>query len=98
MISVSALPIEEQTGRIHGENGWYVPQVGDDFKWLTTDEAQGQLAAYEALNDMEIAERISLNSVSFYLYTQRNPKEGQLIKATRSSIDDSNFNAANPTR
>ncbi|EDW67439.1 phospholipase A1 VesT1.02 [Drosophila virilis] len=98
VLTVSALPIEEQTGRIHGENGWYVPQVGDDFKWLTTDEAQGQLAAYEALNDMEIAERISLNSVSFYLYTLRNPKEGQLIKATRSSIDDSNFNAANPTR
>lgn len=97
-LAVSALPIEEHASRIHGENGWFVPQVGDDFKWLTLEEAQGQLAAYESLNNMEIAEHFSINAVSFYLYTRRNPKEGQLITATAESIDASNFDAANPTR
>ncbi|TDG43616.1 hypothetical protein AWZ03_009967 [Drosophila navojoa] len=98
VLAVSALPLEEQTTRIHGENGWYVPQLGAESKWMSLEEAEGLLEAYESLNTMEIAQRLSLNAVSFYLYTQRNPTEGQLIQATKASIDASNFDAANPTR
>lgn len=92
------MSIGDRAGRINGENGWYVPQVDGNLKWLSMSEAKEQLAAYESLNDVEINERISLNAVDFYLYTQRNPKEGQAIKASRESIDVSNFNAYYPTR
>ncbi|XP_017873742.1 PREDICTED: phospholipase A1-like [Drosophila arizonae] len=98
VLAVSALPLEEQTTRIHGENGWYVPQVGADSKWMSMEEAEGLVEAYETLNTIEIAQRLSLNTVDFYLYTQRNPTEGQLIQATKASIDASNFDATNPTR
>lgn len=92
------MSIRDRAGRINGEDGWYVPQVDGSLKWLSMSEAEEQLAAYETLNDLEITERISLNAVDFYLYTQRNPNEGQVLKTTRESIDASNFNADYPTR
>ncbi|KAM8704985.1 hypothetical protein ACLKA7_009445 [Drosophila subpalustris] len=97
-VSASSMSIRDIAGRINGEDGWYVPQADGSLKWLSMSEAEEQLAAYEALNDLEITERISLNAVDFYLYTQRNPDEGQVLKATRESIDASNFNADYPTR
>ncbi|XP_034488596.1 phospholipase A1-like isoform X2 [Drosophila innubila] len=96
--SVSSMSIGDRAGRINGENGWYVPQVDGSLMWLSMSEANEQLSAYETLNDLEINERISLNAVDFYLYTQRNPHEGQAIKPSKESIDASNFNAYYPTR
>ncbi|ALC45600.1 CG6296, partial [Drosophila busckii] len=92
-----ALPIED-AARINGQNGWYVPQLEGGLKWLSLDEAAAQLTAYETLNDLELDARISLNAVTFYLYTKSNPTIGQVIKPTKESIDLSNFNAAHPTR
>jgi len=77
---------------------WYVPQEDGSLMWLSMSEANEKLSAYETLNDLEINERISLNAVDFYLYTQRNPHEGQAIKPSKESIDASNFNAYYPTK
>ncbi|EDV92802.1 GH18962 [Drosophila grimshawi] len=99
LLAASALPIDEQGAvRINGENGWFVPQVGGELKWMSLDEVNGQLEAYETLNDLDLDQRFSINAVTFYLYTQRNPKEGQIITTNTESIDESNFNSANPTR
>lgn len=56
----------------------------------------------EAIDDLGnehlIEGRISTNPVTFYLYTQDNPENEQIIKASKKSIDASNFNPENPTR
>ncbi|XP_051864030.1 mucin-4-like [Drosophila albomicans] len=96
--SVSSMSIGDRAGRINGVNGWYVPSVDGGLKWMSMQDANQQLAAYETLNDLEIVERISLNAVTFYLYTLNNPNDGQVIKASKDSIDSSNFNPEFPTR
>ncbi|KAH8310748.1 hypothetical protein KR044_002867, partial [Drosophila immigrans] len=96
--SVSSLSIGERSGRVNGVDGWYVPNVDGGLKWLSMQEADQQLAAFETLNDMEMMERLSLNAVTFYLYTQNNPNDGQVIKNTKESIEASNFNPNYPTK
>ncbi|XP_032305481.1 vitellogenin-1 [Drosophila ananassae] len=94
VIAASAWPVNDISLRVHGLNGWYVPQVTGGLRWVTKSEGERELASYE--NQLE--GRLSTNTVKFYLYTRTNPSVGQEIKATQASIDSSNFNPENPTR
>ncbi|XP_068155629.1 uncharacterized protein [Drosophila tropicalis] len=98
VLTVNALPIDDVLRRETGENGWYVPQWDGSLKWIDLAEAETQLAYYEGLEKYESESRLSTNTVKFYLYTRENPSAGQLIKATKDSIDASYFNPNNPTR
>lgn len=82
--------------RVQGVNGWYVPQSNGGLRWVSRADAERQLAFYEGQE--ELGGRLSTNTVKFYLYTQSNPSTGQEIKATKSSIDASNFNPKHATR
>ncbi|EDV92800.1 phospholipase A1 VesT1.02 [Drosophila grimshawi] len=88
--AVSALPIEE---RIHGENGWYVPQIDGTSEWIDLKEAEDMLSLGDQMED-----RSSGNAVDFYLYTSSNPTKGKQIDASDASIRDSHFNKDHPTR
>ncbi|TDG43618.1 hypothetical protein AWZ03_009969 [Drosophila navojoa] len=90
LAAVSALPIQD---RIHGENGWYVPQIDGTFEWMDLDEAEQLLADAEQMEG-----RVSTNAVSFYLYTRSNPHEGKHISDKEASIRDSHFNKDHATR
>ncbi|KAH8276202.1 hypothetical protein KR026_004358 [Drosophila bipectinata] len=94
VIAASAWPVNEISLRVHGLNGWYVPQVAGGLKWVTKSEGEREVASYETAPEG----RLSTNTVKFYLYTRTNPTAGQEIKATQASIDASNFNPENPTR
>ncbi|KAH8383586.1 hypothetical protein KR009_009363 [Drosophila setifemur] len=96
VIAASAWPVKDISLRVHGENGWYVPQITGDLKWVTKYEGERQLEYYEAEESLE--GRLSTNTVKFYLYTLKNPSTGQQITASKASIDASNFNPNNPTR
>ncbi|XP_034128082.1 serine-rich adhesin for platelets isoform X2 [Drosophila guanche] len=96
VIAVNAWPIEDLSRRVSGGNGWYVPQTDGSLRWVGRLEGERELAHYEAQE--AIMGRLSTNTVNFYLYTLRNTNTGQQIKATRASIDASNFNPENPTR
>ncbi|XP_034665172.1 serine-rich adhesin for platelets-like isoform X2 [Drosophila subobscura] len=96
VIAVNAWPIEDLSLRVSGGNGWYVPQTDGSLRWVGRFEGERELAHYEAQE--AIMGRLSTNTVNFYLYTLRNTNAGQQIKATRASIDASNFNPENPTR
>ncbi|XP_030371264.1 phospholipase A1-like [Scaptodrosophila lebanonensis] len=99
LTNASALHHKDRVDRrVNGENGWFVPQVDGNFQWLDLDEANEALARYETIEEGQKSNRISLNAVTFYLYTQRNPDDGQLITANEASINASNFRAENPTR
>ncbi|ALC45596.1 CG17191, partial [Drosophila busckii] len=87
---VSAMPVED---RVHGENGWYIPQQDGSFIWMDKDEAEDMLEKGE-----EMEGRISTNAVAFYLYTNSNPTKGQQISTKSSSITGSHFNKDHPTR
>ncbi|XP_023176531.2 phospholipase A1-like [Drosophila hydei] len=87
---VSALPIQE---RIHGETGWYVPQIDGTSEWLDLDEAEQLLANAEQMEG-----RMSSNAVSFYLYTRSNPHEGKELSAKEAALRDSHFNKDHATR
>ncbi|KAH8382421.1 hypothetical protein KR009_003386, partial [Drosophila setifemur] len=84
----------EESERVNGENGWYIPQLDGSFEWVDMDVAE------EWMDEQERLESRGLTTVpvSFYLYTSSNPKSGKKITATTKSIDASNFNAAHPTR
>ncbi|KAH8232327.1 hypothetical protein KR032_004284, partial [Drosophila birchii] len=92
----SAWPVDQQSLRVPGVNGWFVPQKEGSLRWVNRVDAERQLAFYEGQEQLD--GRLSTNTVKFYLYTQKNPSTGQEIKATQSSIDASNFNPKNPTR
>ncbi|KAH8332392.1 hypothetical protein KR074_002620 [Drosophila pseudoananassae] len=94
VIAASAWPVNEISLRVHGLNGWYVPQVAGGLRWVTKSEGEREVASYETA----LEGRLSTNTVKFYLYTRTNPTTGQEIKATQTSIDASNFNPENPTR
>ncbi|XP_043653383.1 location of vulva defective 1 [Drosophila teissieri] len=96
VIAASAWPVDQHSVRVHGINGWFVPQRDGGLRWIGKAEAERQLEYYEAQEALE--GRLSTNTVNFYLYTQQNPSDGQQIKATQASIDASNFNPENPTR
>ncbi|KAH8358956.1 hypothetical protein KR093_003441, partial [Drosophila rubida] len=96
--SASSMSVGDRAGRINGVDGWHVPNVDGSLKWLSMQEASQQLAAFETLNDLDFVEHLSLNAVNFYLYTQRNPNDGQEIKASKQSIDASNFDPKYPTK
>ncbi|XP_023034209.1 endothelial lipase isoform X3 [Drosophila willistoni] len=98
VLTVNALPIDDDLRRETGVNGWYVPQWDGSLKWIGMAEAEAQMAYYEDLEKHESQSRLSTNTVKFYLYTRQNPTQGQLIKATKDSIDASYFNPNNPTR
>ncbi|XP_017006713.2 pancreatic triacylglycerol lipase [Drosophila takahashii] len=86
--AVIALPIEE---RVNGENGWFVPREDGSFEWMDKKDAEELLASSAPIEGRS-------NEVSFYLYTQQNPTEGQEIKADASSIEDSHFDKNHGTR
>ncbi|KAH8257957.1 hypothetical protein KR038_003397, partial [Drosophila bunnanda] len=92
----SAWPVDQHSLRVHGVNGWFVPQKDGGLRWVSKADAERQLAFYEAQDQLD--GRLSTNTVKFYLYTQKNPSTGQEIKATQASIDASNFNPNHPTR
>ncbi|KAH8355993.1 hypothetical protein KR200_006288, partial [Drosophila serrata] len=92
----SAWPVDQHSLRVHGVNGWFVPQKEGGLRWVSKDDGERQLSFYE--DQDQLNGRLSTNTVKFYLYTQNNPSTGQEIKATQSSIDASNFNPKNPTR
>ncbi|KAH8363337.1 hypothetical protein KR084_008455, partial [Drosophila pseudotakahashii] len=85
---VIALPIEE---RVNGENGWFVPQEDGSLKWMDKKNAEELLKSSAPIESRS-------NEVSFYLYTQQNPTEGQEIKNDASSIEDSHFDKNHGTR
>ncbi|EDV92799.1 phospholipase A1 VesT1.02 [Drosophila grimshawi] len=89
VVAVSALPIEE---RIHGENGWYVPQIDGTSEWIDLKEAEDIMSLGDQMD------RSSGNAVDFYLYTSSNPTKGKQIDASDASIRDSHFNKDHPTR
>ncbi|EDV53482.1 nascent polypeptide-associated complex subunit alpha, muscle-specific form [Drosophila erecta] len=93
VIAASAWPVDHLSVRVHGINGWFVPQRDGGLKWIGKAEAEREMKYLETLEG-----RLSTNTVNFYLYTQQNPSTGQQIKATQASIDASNFNPKNPTR
>ncbi|EDV92797.1 pancreatic triacylglycerol lipase [Drosophila grimshawi] len=92
-LAASAYALEESE-RVNGENGWYVPQQDGSFEWIDMDEAEEWLDNQEMLE----SRALSTSPVKFYLFTQSNPKKGQKITATSKSIASSNFNPAHPTR
>ncbi|XP_037827291.1 probable phospholipase A1 magnifin [Lucilia sericata] len=57
---------------------------------------------FMSMNESQSMERygilIPANEVFFHLYTNKNQNDSQLITIDKKSIDDSNFNAAHPTR
>ncbi|XP_017006236.2 phospholipase A1-like [Drosophila takahashii] len=91
--AVSALPLEESE-RVHGENGWYVPQEDGSSQWVDMDVAEQWMEAQEQLE----SRGLTTVPVKFYLYTSSNPTKGTKITATTNSIDNSNYNSWNPTR
>lgn len=92
-MTASAYALEESE-RVNGENGWYVPKLDGTFEWVDMDEAEDWLDRQDMMESREL----STTPVKFYLYTKSNPSKGTKIKADSSSISESNFNAANPTR
>ncbi|XP_034665223.1 pancreatic triacylglycerol lipase-like [Drosophila subobscura] len=92
-LAASAYPVNE-ADRVNGENGWYVPQQDGSFEWVDKDVAEEWMAQQEILE----SRGLTTVPVTFYLYTSSNPTKGQKISATSKSIDNSNFNAGNPTR
>ncbi|KAM8704976.1 hypothetical protein ACLKA7_009436 [Drosophila subpalustris] len=92
-VAASAYALEESE-RVNGENGWYVPKLDGTFEWVDMDEAEEWLDNQEAMEDRAL----STTPVKFYLYTSSNPSKGTKITATSKSISASNFNAGNPTR
>lgn len=92
-LTASAYALEESE-RVNGENGWYVPQQDGSFEWIDMDEAEEWLERQEMMEDRGL----STTPVKFYLYTQSNPTKGKKITASASSISGSNFNADHPTR
>ncbi|XP_065371994.1 phospholipase A1-like [Calliphora vicina] len=93
-LAVSASVFDEDETRIHGENGWYVPQEDGTFQWVDRQVAESYLEAMENINDFGL----TTNPVKYYLYTKTNPTKGQRITANEKSIKESNFNPAHPTR
>ncbi|XP_065364536.1 phospholipase A1 VesT1.02-like [Calliphora vicina] len=93
-LAVSASIFNEDESRIHGENGWYVPQEDGSFQWVDMKEAESYLESMENIQSFGL----STTPVKFYLYTKSNPTKGKKITATTKSIDASNFNPAHPTR
>lgn len=91
---MSASIFDEDDTRIHGENGWYVPQEDGSFNWVDKDVAEAYLEAMENIDEFGL----STTPVKYYLYTKKNPTKGKKITASTKSIDASNFNPANPTR
>ncbi|EDV53477.1 phospholipase A1-like [Drosophila erecta] len=92
-LAASAIPIKESE-RVHGENGWYVPQEDGTSEWVDMDVAEQWMEAQELLE----GRGLTTVPVKFYLYTSSNPTKGKKITATAKSIDASNFNSAHPTR
>ncbi|XP_017101007.3 phospholipase A1 [Drosophila bipectinata] len=92
-LAASAYALEESE-RVNGENGWYIPQMDGSFEWVDMDVAEEWMEAQERME----SRGLTTVPVNFYLYTSSNPTKGKSIKATAKSIDASNFNAAHPTR
>ncbi|XP_039948846.1 pancreatic triacylglycerol lipase-like [Bactrocera tryoni] len=95
LTAVAAVPIPEEE-RVSGENGWYIPQADGSLVWVSIEEGEQMLDELE--NKEEIEGRLSTVPVSFYLYTNRNPSKKQKITETAKSINNSDFDASNPTR
>ncbi|XP_023308385.2 phospholipase A1-like [Lucilia cuprina] len=93
-LAVSASVFDEDDTRIHGENGWYVPQEDGSFNWVDMQEAESYLEAMEQIDDFGL----TTAPVKYYLYTKSNPTKGKKITASAKSIKASNFNPAHPTR
>lgn len=91
-----AAPFREKDNstRIPGSNGWYVPQVNGPPQWLDFKEANFLLEKWQ----QQETKGFSLNPVHYYLYTRLNKQKPQIIKETDKSIEKSNFNAEHPTR
>jgi len=68
-----------------------VPQEDGSFEWMNIKDA-------EELLESSVPVEGRSNEVSFYLYTQQNPTEGQQITADASTIEDSHFNKDHGTR
>ncbi|KAH8257830.1 hypothetical protein KR038_001726 [Drosophila bunnanda] len=92
-LAASAYALEESE-RVNGENGWYVPQLDGSFEWVDMDVAEEWMDAAEKME----GRGLTTVPVSFYLYTSSNPTKGKKITTTTKSISASNFNAAHPTR
>ena len=71
-----------------------MPREDGSFDWVDKDVAESYLETMENIETFEL----STVPVTYYLYTNLNPKKGQKITASGKSIDASNFNPANPTR
>ncbi|XP_016951067.1 phospholipase A1 [Drosophila biarmipes] len=84
----------EESERVNGENGWYVPQLDGSLEWVDKDVAEEWMDAQEKLE----ARGLTTVPVNFYLFTSSNPSSSKHIYATKKSIDASHFNAAHPTR
>ncbi|XP_064552587.1 phospholipase A1-like [Drosophila montana] len=92
-LAASAYAIEE-SDRVNGENGWYVPKLDGTFEWIDMDVAEDWLDRQE---NME-SRGLTTTPVKFYLFTQSNPTKSTKITATSKSIDESHFNPQHPTR
>ncbi|XP_065371993.1 phospholipase A1 VesT1.02-like [Calliphora vicina] len=93
-LAVSASVFDEDDTRIHGENGWYVPQEDGTYQWVDMQAAESYLEAMENIDDFGL----TTAPVKYYLYTKSNPTKGKKITASAKSIKASNFNPAHPTR
>ncbi|KNC34548.1 hypothetical protein FF38_00518 [Lucilia cuprina] len=76
--------------RIHGENGWYIPNIYQFNEWVDKENVE---AVIENSKDPQIS-----NNVTFFLYTRKNPSTPQIIIITNESISNSNFNVRHQTR
>ncbi|XP_037707378.1 phospholipase A1 [Drosophila subpulchrella] len=92
-LAASAYALEESE-RVNGENGWYVPQLDGSLEWVDKDVAEEWMDSQEKLE----GRGLTTVPVNFYLFTSSNPSSSKHIYATKKSIDASNFNAAHPTR
>ncbi|TMW43157.1 hypothetical protein DOY81_011763 [Sarcophaga bullata] len=92
-LAVSAFTFDENGTRIHGANGWYVPQKNGSFIWTDKNDAEAYLEAMESGRILGLT-----TPVNFYLYTKTNSKKGYKITANAKSVNASNFNPAKPTR
>ncbi|XP_011188038.2 phospholipase A1-like [Zeugodacus cucurbitae] len=92
-LTVSATPVDNEVN----EHGWHVPQIDGSLVWMTVSEAENMLAKHEKMEEI-VGRAWDLSPITYYLYTQSNHYDGQIITDDKDSISYSNFNANHPTR
>lgn len=97
---------QKLTFHIRGELNW-VPDINGELQSLTESEIEEDIfyeyksdSNFYARSEPEIVRRKQFDfNVKFYLFTRLNPSDGYILEVNNlESINQSNFNAKNPTR